>query len=470
MSSCSWGSDRSPISAEELKSLGCEKAFIKVLEYKDDDWGEVNRYGLLDTFSKVVSDNYLWAVQIVGLLNSKPVDQDLWNSCFRGFQSEKYDDNQIVDLIETLVAGKYSSRYSSEIAELILKTVQRDSFKKEYRNYERRLFVQMQKVWNSRSDKEVDCQRVIDLTMNTTVGIILQAIIYLISYNENNELVKEYKEFVETALTIKGWERKIVIFVIAGHFNFFFFHNKAWTIKNCESILRGNDEQDFATAWEGITWFSRSLNRDVADAMSKIYYEAITHIGWLSEEVKKGLLDLYLTLLIYVIPNPIAKYIPRFYKFASIEDRVEFMECIEHRLWNMEDVMQKQWWDTWLKRFFENLKKNNKPIKPEDSELKILLNCVTKMKSIYPEVVEIMMKGNLPKDVDDMIFYEIKESNNASLYSNSTAKLITAVLNAGNSFNYSCSFLGDLIKELKDLSTEEQTNLNEAMLKQNIQL
>lgn len=92
---------------------------------------------------------------------------------------------------------------------------------------------------------------------------------------------------------------------------------------------------------EGITWFSRSLNRDVADSMAKIYYEAITHIDWLSGEAKKGLIELYLTLLIYVISNPIAKYIPQFYKYASLDDRAGFMNAIERRLWNMEDDMQK---------------------------------------------------------------------------------------------------------------------------------
>ena len=470
ISSCSWGSDRSPISAEELKSLGCEKAFEKALEYKRDISGEVNRYGLLDTFSKVISDNFSWAVQVTTLLNSKVVDKDLWDCCFRGFQSEKYDNNEILELIELLVQGNNSSRFSTKIAELIWKMIQRDSFKNEYSRYESKVFALVCKVWDGRTDEEVDCQRVIDYTLNTTVGIILQSIIYLISYNEDNELEEKYKDFIEKAVTIKGWERKITVCVVAGHFNFFFFRNKAWTIKNFESILRGKDEQDFVPAWEGIVWFSRSLNRDVADAMSKIYYEAITHIGWLSGEVKKGLLELYLTLLIYVIPNPIAKYIPRFYKFASIEDRVEFMKGIEQRLWNMDDVMQKQWWDTWLKRFFENLKKSNKPVRLEDSELIILLNCVAKMKSIYPEAVDIIVKGYLPKNVDDIIFFEIKESNNAILYPNSTAKLVTAVLNAGKSFKQSNSFLVDVLTILKGLSAEEQIDLDEAMLKHNIQL
>jgi len=92
------------------------------------------------------------------------------------------------------------------------------------------------------------------------------------------------------------------------------------------------------------------------------------------------------------------------------------------------------------------------------------------MKSIYPEAVDIIVKGYLPKNVDDIIFFEIKENNNAILYPNSTAKLVTAVLNAGNSFKQSNSFLVDVLTILKGLSAEEQMDLDEAMLKHNIQL
>lgn len=470
MSSCSWGSDRSPYSAEELKAFGFERAYETVLEYKDDNWVEVNRYGLLEAFSKVIRDDYSWAFQISSLLNNRDADKDLWECCFRGFQSESFTVIESIELIEALIQGRNSVMYSSEIAMLIWKTVQRESFKKEYQKYEGQMFEQIEKVWSTRTDEEVECQRVIDYTLNSTVGILLQSLIILISYNENNELRKEYKVFLENALLITGWERKIIICVIAGHFNFLFYRDKSWVVKYCEPMLRGKDEQDFAPAWEGIVWFSRSLNRDVADAMSKIYYEAVTHISLLTGEVRKGLLELYLTLLIYVISNPISKYVPRFYKYASLEDRVEFLKDIEHRLWNMEDSMQKQWWDSWLKRFFVNLKENNKPEKPADSELIVLLQCVVKMKSIFPEAVDIMTKGYLPQNVDDIIFYEMKENGNASLYPQSTAKLLISLLNAGNSFNHSVFSIRDVVKDLVGLSPKEQEGLDEALLKQNIQV
>ena len=48
-------------------------------------------------------------------------------------------------------------------------------------------------------------------------------------------------------------------------------------------------------------------------------------------------------------------------------------------------------------------------------------------------VVDIVVKGYLPSDIDNNIFYEIKENNYAVLYPNSTAKFITALLNAGSS-------------------------------------
>lgn len=98
------------------------------------------------------------------------------------------------------------------------------------------------------------------------------------------------------------------------------------------------------------------------------------------------------------------------------------------------------------------------------------MNCVTKMKSIYPEAVDIVVKGYLPSDIDNNILYEIKENNYAVLYPNSTAKFITALLNAGSSFINSRNIIENITEELKGLSLAEQNNLNEAMLKHNIQV
>lgn len=310
------GPDKSPKSAEELKALGCAEAFQYVLNYKEDHCGDVNRRGLLSTFSKIISEDYSWAFQVIDLLNQHEADNELWNGCFQGVQSEDFSIEKETNLIEKLIGGKKTSKYSLDIAHLIYKTVQRKQFSEYYSVCGNRLFDLGYKVIMNRNEDEKRFEKVIDLTFNSTIGLVLLSIIRILSYEPDKGFEEKYKTLFEQSLSVSGWEQKVVTCAVVGHYNLFYFRDKTWTTKTLEPILRGRKEQEFASAWEGLAWFSQRLNRDAADVLSQIFYEAVTHIAWLSGDVRKRFLQLYLSLLIYVVPNPISKFIPRLYKYA----------------------------------------------------------------------------------------------------------------------------------------------------------
>lgn len=470
ISSSTRGPDKSPKSVEELKTLGCGEAFQYVLEYKENHWEDVNRRGLLSVFSKIISEDYSWALQVIDLLNQHEADSELLYGCFQGFQSEEFSIEKETDLIEKLICGKKTFEYSLDIARMIHKTVQREQFGEYYSVCGNRLFDLGYKVIMSRNEEEKRLERVIDYTLNSTIGLGLLSIIRILAYEPGKRLGKKYKALFEKFLSASGWEQRVVTCAVVGHYNLFYFRDKTWTTKTLEPILKGREEQGFASAWEGYVWFSQSLNRDVADALSKVFFEAMTHISWLSGEVRKRFSELYLTLLIYVIPNPIAQYIPRFYQYASIEDRANFLKDIENRLWNMEDEAQKQWWNSWLKRFVVNFIEKNKPTPPNEKEIGILLDCATKMKTLFPEVVDIVTKGHMTGINNDLLWYELLENKHQETYPESTAKLLTSVLNASEFFIQPDTCLRKIAKELKGLTAETKRELDEALLRHNIQL
>ncbi len=465
--SCSWKTNNKILSAEELYKLGCEKAVEKVINSTRDYYGE-NKWGQLDEFSRVITANESWGSRVATLLNNKPaLDEEVWNHFFAATCSEKYSVEGIMDLIPQLIDGKGSGRYSKEISNLLWSYVQRDLYKQNYQKYESKTFECIKAIWRKR-EESIPKESLIILALNTTIGILLQTLIALISYNEDRIIKREYKMFMEKAFELKDLEHDIVLCVVIGHFNFFYFRDYNWIMKKSDAILRGKKQEYYASAWEGIVYFSRGLNRDIADSVSTIYLEAITHLNWLNDDVRKGLLELYTTLLIYIVPDPIAKYIPAFYKNASESDRVAFVNIIEQRLWNMKDEEQKQWWDSWLKRFFVNLITKNKPKTPIGKEISGLLNCLTKMKSIYSEAALIVCKANFPSDIDDVFLYSLKDGNYALEYPKETAKLLTTVLDSGKPYSHSSEFIKAIVGALRGLDKDEKHNLDEALLKQNI--
>lgn len=469
VSSCSWGSDESPVSYDELKGYGVEVAFNKIVNYEDHQIRtRVNRDGLLNVFSKIVSDEFTWAVGALAKLNCGEYADDIWDSFFRGIHSGKYTYDEKIEMLKALNSGDYSVKRSLEIAELIWKIVTDKEYSDVHEKYDKYIFDQILVVWDNRVDQIVHLDRTIDLTLNSTVGLLLHSLIYIVSYYPVDFMPDEYKQFFEKALKIENWERKIAVCILAGHFNFFYFRDKVWTSEQFEKMLRGKQQDDFVPAWEGIVWFSSRLNSDVADAMSKIYLEAITHINWLSGEARKGMISLYLTLLIYVVSRPTEKYIPTFYKIASKHDRISFLEEIEHRLWNMEDDSQKKWWNSWLKTFFMNLQ-NKKLQVPSSEEANVLLQCVAKMKSIYGEAVEIIINGIIPKNLDSNFFYELSSQSNAFTDQHQMVKLIIKLMDDCD-ISKASFYLKEVISKLTDITDEEKRLLEERMLKHNISL
>ena len=466
----SWESEKSSISYEQFKMLSFEEAVDKITFEENIKAGETKR-GRLKVLSNVISDDYVWAKQIARILNERKIEDDeIWEHYFIGAYSENYSIDDAISLLCELSNGIISCEKTKELAELLWKIVQRDNYKSVCKEFEDVLFKHAQKIWYKRNEEEIKNVRIIDLTINTTVGKILLSLVYLLSYNDSKVIDKKYKDFFENALLTRTWERKVIIAILAGYFNFFFYRDRLWTNEKFDAILRGQVEEDFAPAWEGIVWFSRSLNKDVADVMSDIYLEAITHIDWITGEARKGIIELYLTLLIYVIPNPIVEYIPLFYRYANEQDRIDFLNKIDRRLFNMEDESQKQWWDAWLKNFVINIKRN-KPVKPTEKELKEIINWLPNMKSIYNEAVDILCEGYIPNNYDSQFLHKLKDSKYALTKPHKTAYLITAIMNAGSLSYFADRHIIDIVNDLKEtnvLSDEEKRNLKEALLKQNI--
>ena len=61
----------------------------------------------------------------------------------------------------------------------------------------------------------------------------------------------------------------------------------------------------------------------MADVMGPIYLRAVKNLNWLEGEARRGFIDLYLLLLIYVVEDPCLEYIPRFYDIAEEQDLKE---------------------------------------------------------------------------------------------------------------------------------------------------
>ena len=233
--------------------------------------------------------------------------------------------------------------------------------------------------------------------------------------------------------------------------------------------MEGENAESFEAVWSGIVHFSYYLNRDVADIVAPIYLKAVKHIGWLSDEVRNGFIDLYLLLLIYVVDDPCLEYIPNFYDVADENARCQFLSNIQRRLRKMESGQKKILWSDWLKEYICN-RYDNKPVLMLEKEKSLILNWIFELKEVYGEMVEIVCKAKMPSNLGTLFLYRLDESKIVLEHPHETIKLLTKILNDGSELNCSGEEINNICKEAVGLTDEENKNLHEALLKRNIKL
>lgn len=467
-SSAVWSPDKSPVTDEQLMNMQYHDVSLLLRDYYEDPFEGPNRYGLLKVFETCISQDYQWAKGVIlELLNNKIKSKDIWQHAFQGVANSEFSLPDVVDLLELLALHTSEMDYDKDLSNLLFSTIRQDELKECFSEYEDRIYSASEVIWSNRSRKKVDCGSVVDMTLNTTIGTVLLAWIYMISYDNEIAIPSKYKEYFEKAIKLRSWERNVSICVLAGHFNFLCYRDKDWCMNNLIPLLISNDKNMFSSAWDGLTYFSSRINKDTIDILSPVYFKAIKHIGWLGDETKCRFVELLLTLLIHAVDKPTLRYIPAFYRSANEAGIILFINAIEHRLKNMSESEKKKWWDNWLKHFLDN-RKRNKPVPLSEKENQAILKLLVELDFVFDEAVQTICRGSMPKVVDGLFWFSYHEKKIASRFPHDTAVVITKVLNSSSIASYDNLYVKDIIKDISGLTDKEQKALQEVLLLKDI--
>lgn len=465
-----WVADKSPLTNQEMMEMSVEKLTAFLLDYKEDVFGGPTRWGLLNTLSECVENNLQWAIRLTDYFHTQEIDNvEIWDGLFRGLEKADLSIEEALSWCTVIHRVADVIPNVKEAAHFLWKVLQNEKMKQIFKAHEQVLFDLSIKLWNRRNTAKPSETRLIDKALNTATGVVLMCWIYMVSYSDNEGIPELYLARFEEALQLNSWEHEVVVCILAGHFNFLCYRDRVWCIAHFEPMLTGENKKTYISAWEGIIYFSRRISKDTADIMAPIYLNAVKNINWLKGEARDGFIELYLTLLIFVVEKPTLKYIPEFYKTATEEIRNQFVKAIGHRLKDMDSEIKLSWWNKWLKRFLEN-RKANKPVELPESECSTLFMLLPHLDFAFEDAVKILCKGSIPSSLDNMFWYELEEEKLASDYSHSIAKLLFTLLNSIKDLGFEKDLIIRIVTSLQGLDEKESKQLQEALLKHSINL
>lgn len=464
-----WAADKSPLTSQEMMEMPVEKLTPFLLDYKKEDVFEgPTRWGLLNTLSECVKNNVQWAIRLTDYFYKQKIDDaEIWSGLLRGLEETNLSNEEALSLCTILYRVADVIPDVQETAHFLLKVLQNEETQQIFKAHEQFIFDLSVKLWNRRDIARPSAMRLIDKTLNTATGVVLMCWIYMVSYSDNVGIPESYMTRFEEALQLNSWECEVAVCILAGYFNFLCYRDRAWCIAHFEPMLTGKNKKAYMSAWEGVVYFSRRISKDTADIMAPIYLKAVKHINWLEDEVRNGFIELYLTLLVFVVEKPTLKYIPEFYKSASEEIRNRFVEAINHRLRDMDSETKMSWWNRWLKRFLEN-RKCNKPVELPESECSTLFMLLPRFDFVFEDAVKILCKGSIPTSLDYLFWFELEEEKLATEYSHSIAKLLFTLLNSLRDLGFATDYIIRIATSLHGLDEKESKQLQEALLKHSI--
>lgn len=462
--------DESPIQKDELHDLSWDRLKYYLLEYNEDPFEGPSRDGMLNVFSQCCSDDYKWTEEIIQSMISEKIEkEDVWKAIIRSIQVSQFSETRQISLLKELANNVLVVHDVYGMSDLLLNIVKKEPIKKSFSSHEQCLIDILNILYENRGELDSENRGMVYLALNSVLGNILHIYLYILSYSSNSGIPGIYREFFEKTLYLIGSERKLAIFVLAGHFNFLLSRDRDWYMNQFGDILAGQNRECFVTAWSGMVSFSRTLSRNAADTLASVCRKAIKHINWLDNDTRKGFVEIYLMLLINMVDDPCLEDLPEFYRVASEDDCINFVEAIGRKLRNFDHDVKCEWWNRWLQRYLMK-RFQNVPKPLTDSEYSFIMDWIPQFQEVYPELVRMVCAYGMPKSVNHMFLYQLEKNQLVNIYPHETIRLITALLEKNTDFEYLCDEIKNIYDDAEGLSDQEIQDFKEACLKRHIKL
>lgn len=469
--SASWEGDKSPKSTEEIYSMEIENFIQLLLNFNEKSWEGPNRDGLLLEFSKSVKGDCKWACNVLAVLIEREIDaEDIWSYLFSGISNADFTVSEYFEIFEIVEDSRILYKYNKEMSYLFEKCIDLQDTKKEYQAHKARLHALADKLWSfRRQNEDMNEARLIDQCVNCSTGLLSTCWIKMLSYERTDGIPEEYKKRFESFLRSDNSEKRQSICILVGQTAYLFAKDSEWTKEFILPFLQSEDEDEFTAAWEGVVWFSRRLNMNLADSMLNIYRAAVKRINSLTGEARKGFVELYTLLMVYAIEDPIKLDIPQLFTVANQKDRQCFIDVVENCLENMNEQQKNKLWNSWLKKYWSN-RLVNIPCALNEEEGKNMMGWLPELGNIYPEAVEKFVLGTPIKKADSYFWYCIEEKQIMNLYSKETIQLIKYLIEKDAFETYDIHHVSQLMKTSSCVKPGEMEELRVAFLSKGYRL
>ena len=481
-----WEGAKSLWSADALLASPAAEMLQTLLTYQPTNSNiseGYDRFGMLNTLTEAVKNNPAWGIDLAdGVAALCAWDSDLWHYLFRAWREVEFDRDELNRVLSHLSTDELHRQHSNDISDMLFQLIQKENvdsvFDELTRSYNA-IAVRLQpyadgtEVPNSSASvagepHDMDWLfRAINHPSGTLAQFWIQSIALWHRRQETppQSLNDEYRSALSAIMQSPGITGKLGRTILASRFHFLLYVDEAWAVDNLLPLFQVGHE-DFQPAWEGFLAWGHIAPLSVAERLRQPFLDAIERINHeLSGEMRRRFMEYYTAMLTWFVTEPNDEWITKLFNNGDANVRHEFANQIGYRLRSLGEAQQTEWWNVWLKDYWEN-RLLGFPAPLDNAEIAAMLGWTNHLSAIYPEAVDLAVRmRSIPLEREFFVM-ELDESELPDKDPESVAKLLAHLGQADHSpwFWHSTKGLFDRLLQ-SNLDTATEVALKETMAK-----
>ena len=428
---------QSPWSSEELLAKPAADSLADLLSYEGSEWDGPGHGDTIENIAKAIRHNFDWGLDLADELDrNKQWNTYLWTALTYAWSIMELSKDRYSKVLSWLSKAELYPNHNRGIAEVLYALVKDGG-----PPYALDLLPQANEISTAlwpHLDRPEPIEKRNDwfnFAINHHVGKL--AIFWLCGFSlwrkqqdpKPTTLSDEYRTALSDIVQDQSLPGKLGRTILTSKFAFLMEVDEAWTRENLLPLFKP-DSDDFQAAWDGFLSgvlgdFNRVLdfNPAVAKAMDKPSRKAVKRINNGLSNQHDRFVKYYTDMLAFFAKDPVCKWIPKLFRYASQETKNCFASEVRIRLLYMDESEQQECWERWLKCYWKN-RLQSVPAPLECDEVERMLDWLPHLTSVFPKAVDLAVQMPQTSFESGSVIYKLSDTDLLQNHPQAVAKLL----------------------------------------------
>jgi hypothetical protein len=273
----------------------------------------------------------------------------------------------------------------------------------------------------------------------------------------SGQLSDEYRQALTAIVSDDSIAGGLGRTVLTSQLGFLLASDEQWAIEHLVPLFSDSDNVRFQQAWDG--FLARgTLTPQTVETLTPAFFSALSRLDSVLTARRDRFVEYYTVSIGFFAERPLEDWIPKLFQVATTEDKQCFARHMEYLLRGLDEARQKEWWQRWLRQYWEN-RVSGLPVPLEPVEVKHMLDWLPHLPATFPEAVMLAIRMPKTRFEYSHLAYELKDSPLVEQYPDAMAQLIIFVLScdAPTSTWYGLQELTGRLADLPVQTTLRQT-------------